>query len=352
MRMFVPTSTVKRRITIGLVSMVSTLGCALNRPDVKSLRDPTAARIQFDAPIDTTISALNAIPPKCGPTGNRRVRDEERRVYRIEGTITRVKRQRDHDIHVVLADTTNARDHLVVESDDPDVGKNTASPYRDRLAAGRHMLDTLAGESFELEDLRGAVVRVTGVGFFDFNHLQVGRSRSCIELHPILTIERVASPDPMAKAGFDSPPQPAHAWRSMPHGLSARAGLIGLSALRHVGLGPHVATRPDPVDPAEVAQLWTEPADMEDRDLFAGPWGLEAAPKPDDVYSFVAEKKGGFSPGYDVKSPDGTAWSVKMGPEAQTEVVASRLLWAVGFHQPPVYYLPQWTLVRGSARSV
>jgi len=132
--------------------MVSTLGCALNRPDVKSLRDPTAARIQFDAPIDTTISALNAIPPKCGPTGNRRVRDEERRVYRIEGTITRVKRQRDHDIHVVLADTTNARDHLVVESDDPDVGKNTASPYRDRLAAGRHMLDTLAGESFDLEE--------------------------------------------------------------------------------------------------------------------------------------------------------------------------------------------------------
>ena len=33
---------------------------------------------------------------------------------------------------------------------------------------------------------------LTGVGFFDVNHLQVGRSRSCIELHPILTIERVS----------------------------------------------------------------------------------------------------------------------------------------------------------------
>jgi hypothetical protein len=27
-------------------------------------------------------------------------------------------------------------------------------------------------------------VRVTGVGFFDLNHLQVGRCWSCIELHP------------------------------------------------------------------------------------------------------------------------------------------------------------------------
>jgi len=39
---------------------------------------------------------------------------------------------------------------------------------------------------------KGTTVRVTGVGFFDVNHLQVGRSRSCIELHPILTIERVS----------------------------------------------------------------------------------------------------------------------------------------------------------------
>jgi hypothetical protein len=79
---------------------------------------------------------------------------------------------------------------------------------------------------------------------------------------------------------------------------------------------------------------------------------LDAAPKPDDAYSFVADKKTGFSPGYDVKAPDEIEWSVKMGPEAQTEVVASRILWAAGYHQPPVYYLPRWTLIRGSSRNV
>jgi len=200
---------VARQIAIGLVCASSTLGCAFNRADIKSLRDRTAARIQFDSPLDTTISALNAIPSRCGPAGNRRVRNEELRVYRIEGTIVRVKRERDHDIHLVLADTMNPKNRVVVESDDPDFGKNMTSPYRDRLAAARRMFDALVSESSgaRLEDLKGTVVRVTGVGFFDFNHLQVGRSRSCIELHPILAIERInsASPVPMPNARFHSP---------------------------------------------------------------------------------------------------------------------------------------------------
>ena len=39
-------------------------------------------------------------------------------------------------------------------------------------------------------------------------------------------------------------------------------------------------------------------------------------------------------------------WSAKIGPEAQTEVVISRILWGLGYHQPPIYYLPSWTLER------
>jgi hypothetical protein len=36
---------------------------------------------------------------------------------------------------------------------------------------------------------------------------------------------------------------------------------------------------------------------------------------------------------------------VKLGPEAQSEVVVSRLLWAAGYFQPATYYLPTWTLI-------
>ena len=52
----------------------------------------------------------------------------------------------------------------------------------------------------------------------------------------------------------------------------------------------------------------------------------------------------GFSPGLDVKDEQGREWSVKLGPEARTEVVASRIVWAMGYHQPPVYYLPHFAL--------
>jgi hypothetical protein len=172
---------------------VLAVDCALNRAQVKSLRDSTATRIRLDAVVDTTISALNAIPSHCGPAGNRRVRDEEFHVYRVVGTITRVRRERDRDIHIVLADAARPGDRLVVEADDPDFGKNAASPYRDKLSAARHMFDALVSQSSggRLSDMRGTTVRVTGVGFFDVSHLQVGRSRSCIELHPMLAIERL-----------------------------------------------------------------------------------------------------------------------------------------------------------------
>jgi hypothetical protein len=95
--------------------------------------------------------------------------------------------------------------------------------------------------------------------------------------------------------------------------------------------------------PASVAELWTEPADLETRDLFYGAGGAGRAPR-DTSFAFVAKDRTGFSPGYDVRGADGTEWSVKLGSEAQTEVVSSRILWAIGFHQPPLYYVARWTL--------
>jgi hypothetical protein len=38
---------------------------------------------------------------------------------------------------------------------------------------------------------------------------------------------------------------------------------------------------------------------------------------------------------------------VKLGPEAQTEVVVSRILWALGYHQPPTYYVAKWSMTGG-----
>ncbi|MEX2109133.1 MAG: hypothetical protein WD802_00820 [Gemmatimonadaceae bacterium] len=106
------------------------------------------------------------------------------------------------------------------------------------------------------------------------------------------------------------------------------------------------------IDPMRMAQLWEQPNDLERRDLFRGTGGSFNAPDPDDLYEFKEEKAVGTQPGYDVKDSKGREWSVKMGPEAKPEVAVSRLVWAVGYHQPSVYYLPRWTLVRDGKRIV
>ncbi len=104
------------------------------------------------------------------------------------------------------------------------------------------------------------------------------------------------------------------------------------------------------VDPVRMAQLWEPPTDLERRDLLLGVGGSKNAPDPNELYKFKDEKAVGTQPGYDVEDSKGREWSVKLGPEARPEVAVSRLLWAIGYHQPSVYYLPRWTLVRDGKR--
>ena len=45
-----------------------------------------------------------------------------------------------------------------------------------------------------------------------------------------------------------------------------------------------------------------------------------------------------------VRDAKGVHWSVKQGEEGPVEVTVSRILSAVGYHQPPVYFLGSFTL--------
>jgi hypothetical protein len=104
-----------------------------------------------------------------------------------------------------------------------------------------------------------------------------------------------------------------------------------------------VVTPRAPLTAAQIAELRTDPG-QSPRDLFWGVGGRRYAPPADAAYTLVGKDTTGFSVSYDVASPDGIEWSAKIGPEAQTEVVVSRIVWGLGYHQPPVYYLPSWTL--------
>jgi hypothetical protein len=135
--------------------------------------------------------------------------------------------------------------------------------------------------------------------------------------------------------------------------VATLALIIAGAACAGVGQ-PQVQNGPPPAG----ASMWVEPTDLASRDLFYGPWGSEFAPDPKDVYDLVELKHSGVNLGMTVKDSKGREWSVKqpypgnLDSEAPVEVVVSRLLSAVGYRQPPVYYLPAFTLKDDFGRKV
>ncbi len=118
----------------------------------------------------------------------------------------------------------------------------------------------------------------------------------------------------------------------------------GVATACHPRIAP---TRTGPISPAQLAELWVEPEPG--RDLFHGVGGARLAPDPAARYTVIEIKRGGFSGGYTVTDPDGREWSAKFPPEAAAEVVASRLHWGLGYHQPPIYYVPTWRAAKATS---
>ncbi|HEV2706586.1 MAG TPA: hypothetical protein VGV59_11715 [Pyrinomonadaceae bacterium] len=83
--------------------------------------------------------------------------------------------------------------------------------------------------------------------------------------------------------------------------------------------------------------LWRDPGDVSARNLRDGPGSPRLAPTA--PFTFVKEDKSGESPKFDVRDARGVEWRVKLGPEAQAETVATRLVWAVGYFAEEAYYL-------------
>jgi hypothetical protein len=97
--------------------------------------------------------------------------------------------------------------------------------------------------------------------------------------------------------------------------------------------------------PPPLYELWQEPRDLQKRDLYYGVGGRDLVPNPRAHYEFASADTTGASRGYKVRDERGMKWDVKLGEEVQPEIAVSRLLWAIGFHQPAVYLMPPgWTI--------
>lgn len=151
--------------------------CGTERAAVKLGLDSDAARVTTE-PRSTTIAALSALPR---PHTARRA-PAELQVWRVTATLIAYRAEADGDYHLVISD---GRRTMIVEIPSPRCAAHGA--WAKQIAKARAAADRMQpGKKLR----RIAVqVTVTGVGFFDRDHGQLGAARNGIELHPLLSVE-------------------------------------------------------------------------------------------------------------------------------------------------------------------
>jgi hypothetical protein len=165
------------------------LACGVERWFVKTLADPEASTVALSDITPISIHDLNALPAHCEGGPDRRTFPEEFRVYETVGRVIYVAHEDDRDYHIALEDLSDSSSTIVTELADTLCAGAAMSPHLAALRSVEGILATLlAGNS--PASLVGSTLRVQGVGFYDFDHKQRGRSKNCIELHPMVFLTR------------------------------------------------------------------------------------------------------------------------------------------------------------------
>jgi len=165
--------------------------CGLTRWAVKTLDAPQSLLLS-SAIRATTIEYLDAQRPRFDPR-LMRVRPIETTLWRVRARLIGYKIEVDSDYHLILQSPTSM---LTLIGEIP-------APYcsvreRNRYIAARAQVNRIghhrATRRWWWLDYRGAtapLVRVTGYGFYDYEHGQVGASHNDVEIHPVLDVQRI-----------------------------------------------------------------------------------------------------------------------------------------------------------------
>lgn len=155
----------------------------VDRWAVKILADRGAHSVDF-TPRRATVAALGRLSrPNRRPTASR-VSDAERRVYCVEAWIVEARPQGDGDLHLILRDPADRRSQMIAEVPEAACRNVCRSPWAEVFATARSHVEARL-RTWQTDTLR---VVITGVGFFDRDHGQIGAAPNLIELHPVLTV--------------------------------------------------------------------------------------------------------------------------------------------------------------------
>jgi Protein of unknown function (DUF3761) len=165
--------------------------CGSERWLVKTLTDPDTTRIRDT--VDATVEQLVALPRPDHLSPIARAAPAEITVYRVKARLVYFTSESDHDYHLVLASLADPNIQMIAEIPDPQCSRVCSSGRAQLYAQLRQeMMDRLDSPQSEREPL----VRITGVGFFDYRHGQRGLAPNAIELHPVIGVEFLEKPAP------------------------------------------------------------------------------------------------------------------------------------------------------------
>ena len=157
--------------------------CGVERWPVKTLQDGRASEVNF-RPQGTTVEALRERPRPLSLGA--RTRGVETTTYRVRARLVEMKREKDSDVHLVIAALRNRRHTMIVEFPSSGCTRRASTSARRKMAAARRALATACGAAGGSFVRLTGTATVTGVGFFDFEHGQRGVAPNAIELHPVV----------------------------------------------------------------------------------------------------------------------------------------------------------------------
>jgi hypothetical protein len=179
------------------------LGAAVHeRWDVKTAADADAQALTDQSPTSTTITELRALPVPAFLPPDGRSDGAEKTVWELTATLQTFRSESDGDYHLVIS-TDDPHETMIAEIPNPgDI--TAASFFAEQITSARTAFDShfqiteninaptapavpgLAGEAVVQQV--AVQVTLTGLGYFDFNHHQLGVAPNAIELHPVINI--------------------------------------------------------------------------------------------------------------------------------------------------------------------
>lgn len=159
--------------------------CDGERWPVKVGLDSDVGLVNLNAITQTTIGDLTAIAQPSTLPDENRLQPTETTTWVLNATLVKYAQSFDSDYHMVFRD--GAGRTMIGEIPDPDC-VDASSPFRSGIAHARAQFDAMFSATSNFQTTN-TLVRITGVGFFDYFEGQEGYASNGIELHPIIDIQ-------------------------------------------------------------------------------------------------------------------------------------------------------------------